>query len=63
MIFERFRAAERHVFGEVRERRSRRGRDELGAGDRGVLADRRDHFGRGHARVVLDVRGDLDACR
>ncbi len=61
MIFERFRASQRHVFGEVDERRARGGRDELGAGDRRVRADRRDHFGGGHARVVLDVGRDLDA--
>ena len=61
MIFERRRAAEGHVRREVGERGARGGRDELGAGDGRAGATAGHDVGGGHARVVLDVRGDLDA--
>jgi hypothetical protein len=61
MIFERLRAPQWHVLREVRERGSRGGGHELGAGDGGVSPDEFDDLGTRLA--VLDVGRDLDARR
>src|ERR1700750_3463778 len=61
MILEGRRAPQWHVLREVLQGGARGGRDELGAGDARLPADRRDHIGGGRAGVVLDVGRDLHA--